>query len=85
MYYFDYEHPVCELTGSYNDDMDIKKPMECQIHAYPVTLTNVKYYNAYMDIEESVKESIKYVTNHEACVINDLARPLDSGHGYAVR
>lgn len=85
MYYFDYEHPVCELTGSYNNDMDIKKPMECQIHAYPVTLTNVKYYNAYMDIEESVKESIKYVTNHEACVINDLARPLDSGHGYAVR
>lgn len=85
MYYFDYEHPVCELTGSYNNDMDIKKPMECQIHAYPVTLTNVKYYNVYMDIEESVKESIKYVTNHEACVINDLARPLDSGHGYAVR
>lgn len=85
MYYFDYEHPVCELTGSYNDDMDIKQPMECQIHAYPVMLTNIKYYNAYMDIEESVKESIKYVTNHDACVINDLARPLDSGHGYAVR
>ena len=85
MYYFDFENPICEMTGSYNDDMIIKKPMECQIHAFPLQMTNIKYYNKYMEIEESIKESVKYVTNHEACVINDLARPLDNGHGYAVR
>lgn len=85
MYYFDFENPICEMTGSYNEDQNMKSTGECQIHAYPVQMTNVKYYNAYLQLEEAIKESIKYTTNHDNCVINDLARPLDSGHGYAVR
>ena len=30
-------------------------------------------------------ESVKYTTNHKNCVFNDLARPINSGHGYAVK
>lgn len=85
MYYFDFENPICEITSEYNNDMDMKEPQECQIHAYPVQMTNIKLYNTYLQIEEAIKESIKYTTDHQNCVINDLARPLDNGHGYAVR
>ena len=48
-------------------------------------LGNVKLYNKYMSIEESIKESIKYTTTDSRCVINDLARPINSGHGYVVK
>lgn len=85
MYYFDFEHPVCEITGDYNNDLIMNDPRDCQIHAYPAQLTNIKYYNKYLETTEAIKESIKYATNHEACVINDLARPIDNGHGYVVR
>lgn len=85
MYYFDYENPICALTGPYNNDFDMKNELPCQVHSYPVNITNIKYYNRYLSQEEGIKESIKYTTQHEACVINDLARPIDSGHGYAVK
>ena len=38
-----------------------------------------------MQLEELVKESMKYTTNNENCVINDLARPISSGRGYSVK
>lgn len=85
MYWFDFENPICELTAVYNNDFEMRDKMECKIHAYPLTLTNIKYYNIYLDRIDSIKESIKYTTKHEACVINDLARPIHSGHGYAVK
>ena len=85
MYYFDFENPICEITDVYNIDMYMKEPQECQIHAYPIQMTNIKLYNTYLPIEDAIKESIKYTTDHPSCVINDLARPLDNGHGYAVR
>lgn len=85
MYKFDFENPICNLTTEYNNDFNIKTSMDCQIHAYPLQMTNIKLYNTYLSMEDSIKESIKYVTSHEGCVINDLARPLDNGHGYAVR
>ena len=85
MYYFDFENPICEMVGSYNNDFEMRSGMDCQIHAYPIQMTNIKLYNKYLSIEEAIKESIKYTTDHEACVINDLARPLDNGHGYSVR
>lgn len=84
-WYIDFEHPVCELVGNYNNDYDISIPQHCQIHAYPVKITNLKLYNRYMDKKDSIAESIKYVTKHENCVINDLARQLFSGHGYTVK
>lgn len=85
MYYFDFENPLCEKSGIYNNDFDTNEGLLCQIHSYPVNLTNIKYYNIYLDDKESLKESIKYTTQHKSCIINDLARPIDSGHGYAVK
>jgi hypothetical protein len=58
---------------------------QCQIHGWPVAMTNIKYYRGWMSDEDILKETIKYTTNHEQCVINDLARPILDGHGYAVR
>ena len=85
MYYFDVENPLCELVGHYNNDFITKQPESCQVHAYPLFMTNIKLYNKSLDIIESLKEMVKYTTTHENCVINDLARPISSGHGYDVR
>lgn len=85
MYYFDYENPICSITGVYSDEFVMNTPQTCQVHSYPLNITNIKYYNKYLGFEESVKESIKYTTQHDACVINDLARPISNGHGYAVK
>lgn len=84
MYYMDFENPI-ELIGSYNNEFIMNEPQLCQVHSYPCNITNIKYYNTYLGKEESIKESIKYTTQHKACVINDLARPINSGHGYAVK
>ena len=85
MYWFDFENPICEEVGEYNQDFCMRAEMPCQIHAYPLQISNIKYYNRYMDSIEAAKESTKYTTQHESCVINDLARPISSGHGYTVR
>lgn len=99
MYWWDFENPISSLVGSfnssfniaflksrdekYNDDWSIEGP--CQIHAWPFSMSNIKYYRGWMSDEDILKECIKYTTNHEQCVINDLARPLSDGHGYAVK
>lgn len=85
MYKFDFDNPLCELVGVYNNDYDMRVPLECKIHPYPLWITNIKYYNTYLSKEDAIKESLKYTTKHENCVINDVARPIDDGHGYAVR
>lgn len=85
MYYFDVENPICELMSEYNNEYIHNEPMICQIHPYPVLMSNIKYYNIYLGIEDILKESIKYTTTHENCIINDLARPINSGQGYSVR
>lgn len=85
MYWFDFENPVCSLVTSYNNEISSDTELPCQVHAYPLQLTNVKYYNNYLDDETAMHEAIKYTTNHEECVFNDLSRPISSGHGYAVK
>lgn len=85
MYWFDFEKPLCNLVGNYNNDFNMRYPMECRLHAYPLTLTNIKLYNIYLQEVDIFKESVKYSTQHNNCVISDLARPLDSGHGYVVK
>ena len=99
-YWWDFETPVVKITGSfndsfnnsfdvyskgdkYNDDLNIEGP--CMIHGWPLSMTNIKYYRGWMSDEDIMKECIKYTTNHEQCVINDLARPILDGHGYAVK
>jgi hypothetical protein len=85
MYYFDVENPLCERMNHYDNDYVVETPQLCQVHAYPLFLSNIKLYNRYLDYVETLKEMIKYTTTHENCVINDLARPISSGHGYDVK
>lgn len=85
MYYFDVENAICSQISEYNNDYIHNEPMLCQIHPYPILMSNIKYYDKYLNLEDSLVESIKYTTTHESCVINDLARPINSGQGYAVK
>lgn len=85
MYYFDFENPLCEKIGEYNNDYISNIELRCQVHAYPLFMTNIKLYNKSLDIIESLKEIVKYTTTNKNCIINDLARPISSGHGYDVK
>lgn len=85
MYWFDFENPVCNIVSKYNDDWCMLTAQKCSVSPYPLYMTNIKYYNRALQNEELYKELTKYSTNDERCVINDLARPILSGHGYAVR
>lgn len=85
MYWFDFENPLYSEVSDYDNDLCSNVPLNCKIHSYPVQLTNIKYYNKYLESQEAITEAIKYTTNHENCVINDLARHINSGHGYAVK
>ena len=85
MYWFDFENPIYSDTSNYNLDLSTSKPMQCQVHGYPIQMTNIKYYNAYLNNEEALTEAIKYTTNHINCVFNDVSRHINSGHGYAIK
>lgn len=85
MYWFDFENPVCNLVNNYDLELSHSVETPCQVHAYPLQLTNIKYFNEYLNDIEMFNEAIKYTTNHKACVFNDVARPINSGHGYAVK
>lgn len=85
MYYFDFENPVCEMCDIYNNDFIHNTPELCKIHSYPILISNIKLYNQYIPNQEALKECIKYTTTHKSCIINDVARPITSGHGYSVR
>ena len=85
MYWFDFETPCYSYTANYDLDLVAESELPCQIHAYPVQLTNIKYYNVYLSDETIPVEAVKYTTNHESCVFNDVARQINSGHGYAVK
>lgn len=83
-YWFDFENPICEINDIYNEDFNISSPQCCMICG-PSSLTNIKYYNKYLSKKDLLTESIKYVTTHESCIINDLARPITSGYGYSIQ
>lgn len=83
-YWFDFENPVISVVKEYNEDYIIEDEQLCQIHAWPLNITNIKYYNKYLGAE-AYKELSKYTTTHENCIINDLARPINSGRGYIVQ
>ncbi len=84
MYNFDFETPTISDVGIYNNDFRSNTQLECTLHG-PCSLTNIKYYNRYLSDKELIKESLKYTTQDERCIINDLARPITAGYGYEVR
>lgn len=83
MYCFD-ETPTIDLTGNYNEDYNTTTDQKCKITPYLSGMTNIKIYNKDLGLDGAVKESIKYTTTHKNCIINDLARPLSTNHGYSV-
>jgi hypothetical protein len=85
MYWFDFENPVCSIISDYDNCLCMPEELPCQVHAYPLQLTNIKYYNTQLSDEEILTESIRYTTNHKNCVINDLARHITTGVGFAVK
>lgn len=86
MYSFDFDNPLCETAGAYNNDYDMGDiQREISLRAYPCFITNIKYFNTALSREEGIKESLKYTTTCSTCVFNDVARKLDDGWGYAVR
>ena len=85
MYIFDFEHPVCELTGPYNNDFVSDNPADVIVSPAPCIMTNFKLYEGVMNSDDALKESIKYVTKNEQCIINDAARPFEDTYGFNVR
>lgn len=85
MYWFDFENPISKNVTNYNTELSSCNELPCQVHAYPLQLTNIKYYNIYLDDQTMLTEAVRYVTNHKCCVFNDIARPISAGHGYAVK
>ena len=85
MYSFDFS--VQEQNGAceYNNDNVSKTQQEVILTGYPLKMTNIKLFNKYLSQEQEVKESSKYTTTSKICVINDLARPLDTGSGYSTK
>lgn len=85
MYWFDFENPIYSEIKEYDNNLTAKTPMPCQVHAYPLQIANIKYYNEYLEDEIAIKESVRYTTDNDACVFNDTVRPINSAHGYAVK
>lgn len=81
---FDFLHPI-ESIAPYNNDLVLDSWSPMVVSPAPVYLTNIKLYNIWMDQETSVKESVKYTTNNENCIINDLARPIEGEWGFATK
>lgn len=85
MHWFD-QNGIINSSGDYNNDYIIEcNPLEVSIQAYPCLITNIKLYNVDLGLEGSIMESLKYVTKHKSCVINDVARPIDGVFGYNVK
>lgn len=78
MYWFDLDHPIRKMD-KYNQDYT-QQSGKCSIHPYPFPITNIKYYNTYLD-NDLLKEILKYSTTDKRCVFADLARPLDGDLG----
>lgn len=85
MHIFDFTHPVCKMAGSYNNDYIQETPVDVYVSPAPVGLTNIKIFDVALSDNDMAKESIKYTTNNEHCVINDVARPFVDENGFNVR
>ena len=81
---FDFKHPITS-TAPYNNDLSLSKWDPMVLSPGPMIVTNIKLYNTWMDSETAIKESVKYTTTNENCVINDLARPIEGEWGFATK
>lgn len=84
MWYFDVASGDT-VMGAYNPDYAQNTPTQCRLLAIPAQVTNIKLFNTALDTEKLINESLKYTTNEATCIINDLARPIETGLGFAIK
>jgi hypothetical protein len=84
MYWFN-SKPCFSDMSLYNLDFQAKEKQECFIQAFPTYMTNIKLFDRDLGENDALKEAIKYTTQNKSCIINDLARHFNDGHGYSVR
>lgn len=82
---YDFTTPLGGSVEAYNDDYSTDCGVSVEVHPYPVRIGYFKLFNSYLDGKRVAMEATKYSTTVDDCLINDLARPILSDHGYNVR
>lgn len=85
MYIFDFENATCLQTNAYNNDFISQQPVPVVLSPAPHIVTNIKMYDSVLELNDIVKESIKYSTKDTRCVINDVARPFEDTLGFLTK
>ena len=83
-YYYDFENGMVSVS-KLNPDIIADKPQQLIITGWPCFMSNIKYYNRYLDSEQTIRELVKYASTEPECVICDCSRPFIGAHGYAVK
>ena len=84
-WFYDFTSPLASMVEAYNEDYYTECGAGVEAHPYPVGIGYLKLYNTYLDNKRVAVEATKYSTTEDDCLINDLARPILSDHGYNVR
>ncbi len=84
-WFYDFANAFGSSVEAYNDDYSTECGVAAELHPYPVRIGYLKLYNTYLDNKRVAVEATKYSTTEDDCLINDLARPILSDHGYNVR
>ena len=84
MNYFDTDNGVL-LASVYNNSYINDKSVDIVLKPYGALVTNVKVYDKYMDHKAGLAELLKYTSKNDHCVVCDLARKIDTVHGYSVQ
>lgn len=74
-----------ETVVAYDDRFDCREKVPVKCSPAPFSVTNIRLYDCWMDKEGAFTEAMKYTTNSEHCIINDVARPIEGSFGYSVR
>jgi len=76
MWYFDFDNPVCTLTGTYDTEYATISPVEMVLRGcYGMSVSGLKVFNQAIDLKELQCEAIKYTTNNAKCMVNDCIKP----------
>lgn len=78
---FDFEHGTT-VVGKYNNNYITTSEKDIILGPYPFDMTNIKLYTTELSAEDTLKESLKYITDNTCCLFNDCCRPLTGAHGY---
>lgn len=84
MWIWDFQNPVFQETGPYNNDF-VQGKVQMWLSPAPLRMTNIRIYDAVLPENEVMKEALKYTTTNTHCVINDVARPFEDEPGFNVR